>query len=33
MPAERVLVNFVYAHPVGHAVEALHYCLGYLLRS
>jgi hypothetical protein len=28
MPAERVLVNFFYAHPVGHAV-ALHYCLGH----
>jgi hypothetical protein len=26
---ERVLVNFFYAHPVGHAVEALHYCLGH----
>jgi hypothetical protein len=24
-----VLVNFVYAQPVGHAVEALQYCLGY----
>jgi hypothetical protein len=24
-----VLVNFFYAHPVGHAVEALHYCLGH----
>ena len=24
-----VLVNFVYCHPVGHAVEALHYCHGY----
>jgi hypothetical protein len=22
-------VNFFYAHPVGHAVEALHYCLGH----
>lgn len=29
MPAESVLVNFVYCHPVGHAVEALQYCLGY----
>ena len=28
MPTERLLVNFFYAHPVGHAVEALHYCLG-----
>ena len=27
--AERVLVNFFYAHPVGHAVEALHYCPGH----
>jgi hypothetical protein len=27
--AESVLVNFWYAQPVGHAVEALHYCLGY----
>lgn len=26
---ERVLVNFFYAHAVGHAVEALHYCLGH----
>lgn len=26
---ERVLVNFFYAPPVGHAVEALHYCLGH----
>jgi hypothetical protein len=24
-----VLVNFVYAQPVGHAIEALQYCLGY----
>lgn len=29
MLRERVLVNFFYAHPVGHAVEALHYCLGH----
>ena len=28
---ERVLVNFFYAHNVGHAVEALHYCLGHYL--
>jgi hypothetical protein len=28
---ERLLVNFFYAHPVGHAVEALHYCLGHQL--
>ncbi|WP_216213527.1 glycosyltransferase family 9 protein [Amycolatopsis aidingensis] len=27
--SESLLVNFVYAHPVGHAVEALQYCLGY----
>ena len=26
---ESVLVNFVYAPPVGHAIEALHYSLGY----
>jgi hypothetical protein len=26
---QRMLVNFFYAHPVGHAVEALHYCLGH----
>jgi hypothetical protein len=25
----RLLVNFWYAHPVGHAIEALRYCLGY----
>jgi hypothetical protein len=24
-----VLVNFVYCPPVGHAIEALHYCYGY----
>jgi hypothetical protein len=24
-----LLVNFWYAHPVGHAIEALRYCLGY----
>ncbi len=29
MAAERLLVNFFYAHPVGHAIEALHYCLGH----
>ena len=29
MPGERVLVNFFYAHPVGHAVEALAFCHGY----
>jgi hypothetical protein len=26
---ERVLVNFFYAQPVGHGIEALHYCLGH----
>jgi hypothetical protein len=26
---ERVLVNFFYAQPVGHAVEALHYAHGH----
>ncbi|WP_031468301.1 glycosyltransferase family 9 protein [Sciscionella sediminilitoris] len=26
---ESVLVDFVYCHPVGHAIEALQYCLGY----
>src|SRR3712207_7161120 len=26
---ERMLVNFFYAQPVGHAVEALHYCHGH----
>ena len=25
----RLLVNFFYVHPVGHAIEALRYCLGY----
>jgi hypothetical protein len=25
----RLLVNFFYAHPVGHAIEALHYANGY----
>jgi hypothetical protein len=24
-----LLVNFVYCHPVGHAIEALHYANGY----
>jgi hypothetical protein len=28
-PVERLLVNFFYAHPVGHAIEALHYANGY----
>ena len=27
--AERLLVNFFYAHPVGHAIEALHYANGH----
>src|SRR3954452_1576103 len=26
---ESVLVNHVYASPVGHAIEALHLCSGY----
>jgi hypothetical protein len=26
---DRLLVNFFYAHPVGHAIEALHYANGY----
>jgi hypothetical protein len=26
---ESVLVNFFYANPIGHAVEAFRYCLGY----
>jgi hypothetical protein len=25
----RLLVNFVYCPPVGHVIEALHYCHGY----
>ncbi|SES45892.1 ADP-heptose:LPS heptosyltransferase [Actinokineospora terrae] len=25
----RLLVNFVYCHPLGHAIEALHYAHGY----
>lgn len=29
MPTESVLINFVYCHPVGHAVEAVQHCLGY----
>ena len=29
MSRERLLVNFFYSHAVGHAVEALHYCLGH----
>lgn len=30
MPHDRsILVNFVYCHPVGHTIEALHYCHGY----
>lgn len=27
--AERLLVNYWYAHPVGHAIEGLRFCLGY----
>jgi hypothetical protein len=27
----RLLLNFSYAQPVGHAVEALHYANGYHL--
>jgi hypothetical protein len=27
--AERVLVNFFSAHPVGHAIEGLHYALDH----
>lgn len=26
---DSLLVNFVFCHPVGHAIEALHYCYGY----
>src|SRR5919204_1772305 len=26
---ETALVNYWYAHPVGHCIEALRYCLGY----
>jgi hypothetical protein len=29
MSRERLLINFFYAPPVGHAVEALHYCHGH----
>ena len=29
--SDRLLVNFFYAPPIGHAVEALHYCLGHHL--
>jgi hypothetical protein len=29
MTPERLLVNFFYAQPVGHAIEALRYWLGY----
>ncbi len=24
-----LLVNYWYAHPVGHAIEAVRHCLGY----
>jgi hypothetical protein len=27
--AETLLVNYWYAHPVGHAIEGLRYALGY----
>jgi len=27
--SDSLLLNFVYCHPVGHAVEALHYAHGY----
>ena len=27
--SDLLLVNFFYAHPVGHAIEALRCCLGY----
>jgi hypothetical protein len=26
---DRLLVNYWYAHPIGHALEGLRYCLGY----
>jgi hypothetical protein len=26
---ERLIVNYWYAHPIGHAIEGLRYCLGY----
>jgi len=28
-PGQSLLVNFVYCPPVGHTIEALHYCHGY----
>ncbi|WP_158841672.1 hypothetical protein [Saccharothrix deserti] len=28
-----LLVNFVYCHPVGHAIEAVHRCHGYRLAN
>ena len=31
MDADRMLVNFFYAQPVGHAVEALHHAQGHAL--
>jgi hypothetical protein len=31
--AERMLVNFFYAQPVGHAVEALHHCHGHAVAA
>jgi hypothetical protein len=27
--AETLLVNYWYAHPVGHALEGMRYALGY----
>ena len=29
MSADSLLVNFFYAHPVGHVIEALHYAVGH----
>lgn len=26
---DRLLVNYWYAYPVGHAIEGFRYCLGY----
>lgn len=30
---DSVLVNYWYAHPVGHVIEGLRYCLGYSLAN
>ena len=30
---ETTLVNYWYAHPVGHCIEGLRYCLGYKTAS